>query len=207
MGYDPEKKSEYDRVYYLANKERIKQKNKEYRAKNIEVIKEKLKVYSKTPQSKARNKAYRSKPEHSMKKSEYDKKYREKHRDIILKKKKEYYNKNKDKIEAKMKVIRKTPEYREKHKKYLGTEKYKESKQCYDKKYLAEKHYGEYSECMILVEEIHKEVIKLVPDTYERQKMRGKVDRRIAKQMLKNHITKGTSFGEKWQNVLFLQFQ
>ena len=128
----------------------------------------------------------------------YDIEYRRKNKKKIEEKKSAYYQTEAGKATAKRNRVRMAS----RHAEYCRTLKYKKYKRNYDTIHLAIKRYGEYWECMILVEKIHKEILKLVPDKYERDKIKGTVDRMQAKQALKRHIEKGWNFN--WAHVLSL---
>jgi Ni,Fe-hydrogenase III large subunit len=102
--------------------------------------------------------------EFRQKKRDYDKEYRKKNIDKIKKRKREYFKKTYDPIEASR--IRRTDEYRKKHRQYLSTEKYKIYKHSYDHVYRCKKKYGEFWESASLLIKIDKEVKKR-KSTYE----------------------------------------
>lgn len=206
MGYNPEKKKLYDKQYYLAKKDEILQKQKVYYEQNKEVINKKSAEYARTPKAKLVSKAYRSKPEIQAKKSEYDKQLRQSDkREVILAKKKETYLKNHEYYLQQGKERRSKPENKQKHLEYCRQPEYRAKKALEDRPRLAKKSYGEYWECALLWDEIHKEVLKLVPDAYDRAKMRGQIDRITARQMYKRSLINGNPINEKWSSILFLQ--
>ena len=89
---------EYNKKYYLENKE----KKKEYNQKNKEKKKEYDKEYKQKNKEKIREWKRKYYLENKEKKKEYDKeygkKYREKNKEEIARRKKEYYKKNRDRI-------------------------------------------------------------------------------------------------------------
>lgn len=98
----------------------------------------------------------RTKEEKVKAKSEYDKQYRAK---------------NFDQIKAKKQAYNKTPKGREaqkrrrntrmpKHIEYCRQPEYKAKKVEYDKNYRAEKYFGEFAECSILINQINKVLVE-----------------------------------------------
>ena len=79
---------EYNKNYYIQNKEDIKEYNKQYIEKNKEELKEKKQVYYENNKEEINNKK---------------KEYRENNKEEILKKEKEYYENNKERINEKNK--------------------------------------------------------------------------------------------------------
>jgi len=128
----------------------------------------------------------------------YDIEYRRKNKKKIEEKKRAYYQTEAGKATAKRNRVKMMP----RHVEYCRNSEYKKYKHKYDVIHLAKTRYGEYWECMILVEKIHKEILKLVPDKYERDKIKGTVYRMQAKQALKRHIEKGWNFN--WSHILAL---
>lgn len=108
----------------------------------------------------------------------------------------EYRRLNKEDIKIKKQAFCETPQGRamqkrardkrkEKHLEYCRTNDYRKYKKDYDLIHRNKKRYGEYWECMIIANKIHKIVCEKVPNPYERRKMRGQVQRQIARQMMK----------------------
>jgi hypothetical protein len=87
-------------------------------------------------------------------KREYDRLYREKNKELI-KEKKRAYNKT---PEGRATQKRSREKRKQQHLEYCRTEKYKAWKKEYDKKYLAQRKYGEFWESAILLNEISKVV-------------------------------------------------
>lgn len=90
-------------------------------------------------------------------KSEYDKKRRNGPiREVILKKKKEYYVSHRDPVkEAQYRKEKRMPY----HVEYCRKPEYRTKKKVYDQQYKNQKEYGEYAECAILAEKIKKTII------------------------------------------------
>lgn len=94
----------------------------------------------------------------------------------------------------------KTKDY---HLEYCRSPEYKNWKRSYDRVHRAKFYHGQFWECMLLIDEIEKEVIKRVPDKYERLKMRGVIDRCIARRSLKRHLQLGWAYN--WSHILSLR--
>ena len=102
----------------------------------------------------------RSNKEQKQLKAEYDKKRRSEKADEIRKKKAEYYQRTKDPVkEAKQRKKR-----AHLHAEYCRSPKYKEWKREYDRRYLAQKRYGEFSECFLLAQDIRSECLSRQSD-------------------------------------------
>lgn len=123
----------------------------------------------------------------------------------------EYRRKNKDRIKARKRAYEQSPPGREmqkrnriamkqNHLEYCRTDEYREYKKDYDVEHLAKKRYGEFWECMILAKEIYKKVCELVPDRYERIKIRGQLDMIKARSALRKSIKFGWSYN--WGHIL-----
>ena len=113
----------------------------------------------------------------------------------------EYRRKNKEKIKARNIRYNESPagramqkRHREKqkedHLEYCRTPEYRRWKKHYDRKNNAKAMYGDFWEVMTLVDIIQKRVRKIVPDKYERMKLRGFLERLRAKEFLKRHFRK-----------------
>jgi len=126
------------------------------------------------------------------KKRLYDIDYRRKNIERITQRKKEYYENNKESIKPKYK------EYRDNHKQdhleYCRTDEYKIYKKGYDKIHRNKVKYGEFWECMLICNEIENKVRELMPDKYERLKMRGVIQRNQAKRALKRSLIYGWNY-------------
>jgi hypothetical protein len=107
-------KKEYNKEYYLKNKEKLKQISKEYRLKNREKIKQQRKKYYLKNKEKILKKTkgyykkyYLKRKEHYLKNREYYLKYKKeyflKNKEKILKKRKEYRLKNRKKVQQQRK--------------------------------------------------------------------------------------------------------
>ena len=128
------------------------------------------------------------------KKRLYDIEYRRKNKNKIKKRKKIYYEyiKNTNKYQKKIKEYRK--KNKEKHKEYCRQLWYKEQKRKYDEIHRAKVRYDEFWECMILCHKIENKIRRLMPDKYERLKMRGVIQRGIKKRALKRKILFGWNY-------------
>lgn len=128
----------------------------------------------------------------------YDIEYRRKNYLIIKAKKAAYF-----KTEAGRSMQKRNrTKMKQRHLEYCRTPEYRKWKKQYDRKYRAYKFYGEFAECMLLCDEIEKLVIKMIPDKYERDKMRGNIDRMIAKRSMKRHFGFGWEYN--WDHILKL---
>jgi hypothetical protein len=110
-------------------------------------------------------------------KSTYDREYREKNRDLLKAKKHRWFRKVYDPERARIERASKMP----RHVEYCRQPEYKSKKAEYDKS-RTDKQYGEYAEAARLLMELKREIIKRVPDKYERQKGRGYIERQIQRQ-------------------------
>lgn len=126
----------------------------------------------------------------------------------------EYRRKNKERIEAHKRAYNSSPagramqkrhrvKFKAYHRNYCRQAEYRAKKHRYDVEHGMRKKYGEFWECMILVEQIQKEVVRLMPDIYERNKMRGNIARIQAKQAMKRHIKFGWQYN--WGHILCLR--
>jgi hypothetical protein len=88
----------------------------------------------------------------------YDMEYRKKNAEILRIKKHEYNKKDYASRPEHYKKLRKKKQAR--HNEYCRQEWYKKYKSEYDKKYLAQKKYGELWESAILINQIDKEILK-----------------------------------------------
>ncbi len=122
----------------------------------------------------------------------YDIEYRKKNKEKIKNKKRKYYFDNIKTIKVKHKAYRDA--HKKEHLEYIRTKTDKKKKKLYDKIRLAKNKYGEFWECMILVNKINKMVIERVPDIYERRKMRGVSKRNIIKRAFKRYLLYGWNF-------------
>lgn len=89
-------------------------------------------------------------------KREYDIKYRAERKELLKQKKKDYYESNKDSIKVKHTVYR--AKHMQRHVAYCQQPEYKLWKKDYDRKYLAEKKFGEFSEAALLLQDVEKEL-------------------------------------------------
>lgn len=131
----------------------------------------------------------------------YDKNRRALLKKELAFKRKAYYATIKDTPEYKAKAKVRRDSLKEVHAAYVKTPRYKEWKQDYDEKFRAKKFYGKYWECMLLVKKIEKLVLEKVPSKYQRNIMRGQIDRMIAKM----YIKKG--WKKPWHNLLYLRYK
>lgn len=120
----------------------------------------------------------------------YDIEYRRLNKEKIRLSKQEY-NKTENGRATQKRARDKQTNY---HLEYCRTNEYRDKKKVYDKINLAKKKYGEYWECMILVDKINKLVVEMVPNKYERDKMRGLIRRMMIKNAFKKHVKYGWRF-------------
>ena len=104
-----------------------------------------------------------SEEERKAAKAEYDRRRRMENHDEIKRKKREYYYRNHDVISKKLASYRKENMHR--HVEYCRQPEYKKYKKQYDRKYRANKFYGEYAEAFLLLQDIDGE-IKSQSDDY-----------------------------------------
>jgi hypothetical protein len=128
----------------------------------------------------------------------YDIEYRRKNLERINERKRKYNSSPAGRAMQK----RQREKQKSNHLKYCRTKKYRQYKKEYDQEFRSKKLYGEFWECMILVEKIFNKVIELTPDKYERDKMRGNINRLQAKQAMKRHHKYGWQYN--WSHVLEL---
>lgn len=128
----------------------------------------------------------------------YDIEYRRKNLESIKEKKRKYNSSPAGRAMQK----RQREKQKSNHLEYCRTEEYRKYKKQYDEKNRAKKMYGEFWECMILVEKISQKVIELVPEKGERDKMRGTRQRLVAKIAMKRHFKYGWEYN--WSHVLEL---
>lgn len=103
---------------------------------------------------------YRARPEHKAQRSaEFKRNY------------------NPEKAAIKRALIKKErPEIEVKRREYMALPKYKSLKHKYDRRYLAEKNYGDYAECQLLLMDIDKN-IRLQASDYEIRLANGTLNR------------------------------
>ncbi len=145
----PEEIAEKKRKYYLANKEKLLQKNKEWRKENIERDRELKKLYAQKNKEKI---------------AEYQAQWREANKESILDYRKEYYTENKESISAKVEEWKsKNQEKARRHrKKYRNTEKGLLSRRSYRnarRKRELEASLGKYDDTAC--KEIHKACVEM----------------------------------------------
>lgn len=108
------------------------------------------------------------------KKSAYDAEYRVKNGATLKAKKAAQYKENPNREREKA--------YREanmqRHVEYCRRPEYREKKKSYDRKYRAEKHYGDLAECFLLVMEIRDECLSLMSD-YEIRMAKGTMNKAL----------------------------
>lgn len=129
----------------------------------------------------------------------YDIEYRRNNLELIKDKKRRYNSSPAGRAMQK----RNRNKFKSCHNLYCMRDEYRKKKHQYDVLHGAKVRYGEWAECMIIVEQIEREVIRLCPDKYERAKFRGVVDRTQAKLALKRSIEHGWAFN--WGHVLCLR--
>lgn len=87
-------------------------------------------------------------------KSEYDRQYREENREVLKKKKAEYFQRTYDPEAAKVDRRIRSKEHAE----YCRTPEYRKYKKEYDRQYRAKKFYGEFWEAFLVLMDIENEV-------------------------------------------------
>lgn len=132
------------------------------------------------------------------KKRLYDIEYRRINKKLIAEKKRTFNSSPAGRAMQKRHRIK----FKKYHLKYCQTPEYKTYKSKYDQIHRAKLKYGEFWECMILVEAITEEILRVCPDKYERDKMRGNINRIQAKQALKRHLKYGWRYN--WNHILNL---
>lgn len=93
-------------------------------------------------------------------KAAYDREYRAKNAKRLKAEKAEWYQRTRDPV--KEAAIRK--ERMHLHVAYCQRPEYKKWKREYDRRYLAQKRYGEFAECFLLTQEIRKECLEQQSD-------------------------------------------
>jgi len=117
----------------------------------------------------------------------------------------EYRRINKKHIKATHKTYNESPngramqkrnrdKFKNYHLEYCRTPEYRRWKKASDEIYRAKKFFGEWWECMILVKKIKSEVCRLVPEPYERAKMRGTIAKMMRKKAYKRHLIYGWNY-------------
>ena len=118
----------------------------------------------------------RSKAEARLLKAEYDMNYREAMREELAEKKRNYFKRTYDPDAAREHRRTRAFDHTAYCRRYYADPKRKAEKVEYDKWRRAGLLVGEYAECLVLLIELKKEIIKQVPDRYERMKARGYYD-------------------------------
>ena len=146
-----ERKKEYLKLYYIKNKELIKEKRKKYTTLYCLKNKDRKKEYDKIYKAKHKEKikADRIKNKEHIKK--INKAWREKNKDILKNKKAEYFQKNKEFIRYKAKIYKNIPAVKE---------MYKVSNKVRSAKYTHKKRVAN-SRMTMLDEFVFSEAIKL----------------------------------------------
>ena len=106
-------------------------------------------------------------------KSEYDAKRREALRPILLEKKREYHRRTYTPERGREYRRTRTFDHTAYCRRYYADPTKKQAKIVYDKQRLATLKVGEFAECMILLNELWKEIRKQEPSWYERAKAKG----------------------------------
>ena len=122
-------------------------------------------------------------------KSLYDAEYRIRNADRI-KRRKQAYNKR---PAGRAYQKRQREKNKSKHSEYIRHPVYKHWKSEYDFAYRAKVYYGPFWEVMGLVVQIQKKVCQIVPDQYQRNRMRGIVAKWGAYQKAKRRLMAGMS--------------
>ncbi len=112
----------------------------------------------------------------------YDMDYRERNAKRIKKKKAAHFQATYDPSEAAKKRKERMPY----HVEYCRRPEYVEKKHAYDMRHRYQKLYGEFWEAMQIVAKIQKKVCQLIPDKYERTKMRGHILRTMRNNAIRN---------------------
>lgn len=118
----------------------------------------------------------RSRAERRRLKAEYDANRRVALADVIREKKREYFQRTYTPEKGRAYRKHRTFDHTAYCRRYYADPARKAAKVEYDKWRRAERQAGEYAECMVLLNELRKEIIKQMPDKYERMKARGYYD-------------------------------
>lgn len=100
----------------------------------------------------------------------YDVEYRRKNRAMLKAKKAEYFRSTYDPGQARIERRKRMPA----HVEYCRRPEYREWKRGYDRRYRAEKEFGEYADCFLLVQDIRAECLSQQSD-YEIRYAKGRV--------------------------------
>lgn len=118
-------------------------------------------------------------------KAEYDRLYRERNREMLKRKKHEYFKRTYDPKEAAIERKRRAHIHAE----YCRRPEYKKWKAEYDKKYLARKQYGAFGEAAIILNDICSEIASRSTFT----------ERAIAKGTLNKHTKRRREYEQQTQ--------
>lgn len=110
-------------------------------------------------------------------KAEYDKQYRAARRDELKRKKREYFARTYNPEQARAKRAPHMQRHVEYCRRYYADPKKKREKYVYDVERRARMTVGEYADCMILLNELWKEIRTQQPSWYERKKSAGYFDK------------------------------
>lgn len=104
----------------------------------------------------------------------YDAEYRLRDVEALKARKAEYYQRTKDPVKEAAKRKERMPL----HVEYCRRPEYRAKKKIYDRKYRAEKHYGELADCFLLVMEIRDECLSRMTD-YEIRLEKGTLNKSL----------------------------
>ena len=106
-------------------------------------------------------------------KREYDLQYRAENRAMLKVKKHEYFERTYDPVKAAVVRKKRMPL----HVEYCRRPEYRAYKKTYDRQYRAQKHYGDFAECFLLVMDIRDECLRQMSD-YEIRVSKGTINKR-----------------------------
>lgn len=113
---------------------------------------------------------HKTKSDKVAEKSAYDLEYRRKNKAMLKAKKRAYFERTYDPEAARIKRQKRMPQ----HVEYCRRPEYREWKQQYDRRYRAEKHYGDFADCFLLIQDIRAECLSQQSD-YEIRHAKGRV--------------------------------
>ena len=105
-------------------------------------------------------------------KAEYDRRYREKNREVLRAKKAAYFRKTYDPTEAA--IYRKARMH--KHVEYCRRPEYREKKKAYDRRRRAKLQFGDYDEAFLMLQDLEREVLSR-QSRYEIDLQNGKLNK------------------------------
>lgn len=119
-------------------------------------VKHGLNVYCSREHSGLGRRKNKSKEQKKADKAEYDRQYRAKNIEMLKKKKHEYFTKTYDPAKAAIERKKRMP----KHVEYCRRPEYRAYKKQYDKKYRANKIFGEYADAFLVLLDIEEQIDK-----------------------------------------------